>query len=56
MKIRWRGRRGADAGGHKPIDGIALAKEVFLERLEQLLVRMLERLRAYRARRAGWHE
>jgi len=41
---------------HKPIDGIALFKEVALERLENLLEWLLVRLRRYRARRGNWWE
>ena len=42
--------------GHKPIDGIALLKEVALERLQNLLEWLLERLKRYRARRGNWWE
>jgi hypothetical protein len=41
---------------HTPIDGIALAKEVVLERLENLLEWLLMRLRRFRARRGNWWE
>ncbi|MFP5365108.1 MAG: hypothetical protein ACLGI5_20545 [Thermoleophilia bacterium] len=41
---------------HKPIDAIALAKEVALERLENLLEWLLMRLRRFRARRGNWWE
>jgi hypothetical protein len=41
---------------HQPIDGIALFKEVALERLENLLEWLLMRLRRYRARRGNWWE
>ena len=41
---------------HKPIDGIALFKEVALERLENLLEWLLMRLRRFRARRGNWWE
>ena len=41
---------------HKPIDGIALLKEVALERLQNLLEWLLERLKRYRARRGNWWE
>lgn len=41
---------------HKPIDAIALAKEVFLERLQNLLEWLLMRLKRYRARRGNWWE
>jgi|GEM_PF-4494860 len=40
-----------EAAEAKPIDGIALAKEVVLERLENLLAWLLIRLRRYRERR-----
>jgi hypothetical protein len=39
-----------------PIDGVALIKEVALERLENLLEWLLMRLRRYRARRGDWWE
>lgn len=41
---------------HQPIDGIALFKEVVLERLENLLEWLLMRLRRFRARRGNWWE
>jgi hypothetical protein len=41
---------------HKPIDGIALFKEVALDRLEHVLEWLLSRLRQYRARRGNWWE
>jgi hypothetical protein len=41
---------------HKPIDGIALAKEVVLERLQNLLEWLLMRLKRYRAKRGNWWE
>ena len=41
---------------HKPIDGIALFKEVALDRLEHLLEWLLARLKRYRARRGNWWE
>jgi hypothetical protein len=41
---------------HKPIDGIALFKEVALDRLEHVLEWLLSRLRRYRARRGNWWE
>ena len=41
---------------HKPINGIALFKEVVLERLENLLEWLLMRLRRFRARRGNWWE
>jgi hypothetical protein len=40
----------------KPIDGIALFKEVALDRLEHLLEWLLARLKRYRARRGNWWE
>jgi hypothetical protein len=40
---------------HKPIDAVALAKEVALDRLEQLLELLLRALRRWRAGRASWH-
>lgn len=39
---------------HKPIDAIALFKEVVLERLQNLLEWLLMRLKRYRARRGNW--
>ena len=41
---------------HKPINGIALLKEVALERLQNLLEWLLARLKRYRARRGNWWE
>lgn len=41
---------------HEAIDGIALLKEVALERLQNLLERLLERLKRYRAGRGNWWE
>jgi hypothetical protein len=41
---------------HKPIDGIALFKEVALDRLEHVLEWLLARLKRYRARRGNWWE
>jgi hypothetical protein len=41
---------------HTPIDGIALLKEVMLDRLEHALEWLLARLRRYRARRGNWWE
>ncbi len=41
---------------HEPIDAVALAKEVVLDRLEHLLESLLARLRRYRARRGNWWE
>lgn len=40
----------------KPIDGIALAKEVGLDRLQNLLEWLLTRLKRYRAKRGNWWE
>lgn len=40
----------------KPLNAIALLKEVALERIEALLVWLLARLRRYRARRGNWWE
>lgn len=39
----------------KPINAIALAKEVVLDRIEQLLEFLLRRLRRWRAGRPDWH-
>jgi len=39
-----------------PINPVALAKEVALERLENLLEWLLTRLRRFRARRGNWWE
>ncbi len=41
---------------HKPIDAIALFKEVALERLQNLLEWLLRRLKRYRAKRGNWWE
>jgi len=41
---------------HKPIDAVALLKEVVLERLQKLLEWLLDRLKRYRARRGNWWE
>ena len=41
---------------HKPIDGIALFKEVALERVEHFLEWLLMRLKRYRAKRSDWWE
>lgn len=41
---------------NKPIDGVALFKEVALDRLEHVLEWLLSRLRRYRARRGNWWE
>lgn len=46
----------APAAEHKPIDGIALAKEVVLERLQNLLEWLLMRLKRYREKRGNWWE
>jgi hypothetical protein len=40
----------------KPLNGVALAKEVVLERLENLLEWLLRRLKRYRAARGDWWE
>ena len=40
----------------EPINGIALAQEVVLDRLEHLLTWLLSRLQRYRARRGDWWE
>ncbi len=40
----------------KPLNAIALAQEVALDRLERLLTWLLARLRRYRARRGDWWE
>lgn len=39
-----------------PLNAIALAKEVVLERLENLLEWLLRRLKRYRAKRGDWWE
>ena len=39
-----------------PLNAVALAKEVVLERLENLLEWLLRRLKRYRARRGDWWE
>ena len=41
---------------HKPIDAVALAKEVVLERLQNLLEWLLMRLKRYREKRGNWWE
>ena len=41
---------------HKPIDAIALFKEVVLDRLERFLEWLLMRLKRYRAKRGNWWE
>ena len=38
----------------KPLNGVALAKEVALERLQNLLEWLLARLKRYRERRGDW--
>jgi len=38
----------------KPINAVALAKEVVLERVQNLLEWLLRRLKRYRAGRADW--
>ncbi len=40
----------------KPLDAIALAKEVILERTQNLLEWLLRRLKRYRASRGDWWE
>jgi hypothetical protein len=40
----------------KPLNAIALAKEVVLERTQNLLEWLLRRLKRYRARRGDWWE
>lgn len=40
----------------EPINAIALAKEVVLDRVERLLTWLLERVRRYRAKRGDWWE
>ena len=42
--------------GTKPLNGVALAKEVVLERLENMLEWLLRRLKRYRAARGNWWE
>ena len=44
------------ADEHKPIDAVALAKEVVLERLQHLLEWLLMRLKRYREKRGNWWE
>ena len=38
----------------KPLNGVALAKEVALERLQNTLEWLLSRLKHYRAKRGDW--
>lgn len=40
----------------EPINAIALAKEVVLDRVERLLTWLLERVQRYRAKRGDWWE
>ncbi len=40
----------------KPLNAVALAKEVALERLQNLLEWLLRRLKRYRAGRGDWWE
>ena len=40
----------------KPLNGVALAKEVALERLQNLLEWLLRRLKRYREKRGDWWE
>jgi hypothetical protein len=40
----------------KPLNGVALAKEVALQRLQDVLEWLLARLKRYRAKRGDWWE
>jgi hypothetical protein len=40
----------------KPLNAVALAREVVLDRLEHLLSWLLHRLQRYRAKRGDWWE
>ncbi len=40
----------------KPLNGVALAKEVALDRVQGMLEGLLRRLKRYRARRGNWWE
>ena len=40
----------------KPLDAVALAKEVILDRLQGMLEWLLRRLKRYRAGRGNWWE
>ena len=40
----------------KPLNAVALIKEVVLERLQNLLEWLLRRLKRYRAKRGDWWE
>lgn len=40
----------------KPLNGVALAKEIALERLQNLLEWLLRRLKRYREKRGDWWE
>ena len=44
----------APAAPIKPLNGLALAKEVFLDRLQNLLEWLLRRLKRYREKRGDW--
>ena len=46
----------AAPGETKPLNGVALAKEVALERVQNLLEWLLRRLKRYRAARGNWWE
>ena len=44
----------APAAPIKPLNGVALAKEVALERLQNVLEWLLRRLKRYREKRGDW--
>jgi hypothetical protein len=44
----------APAAPLKPLNGVALAKEVALQRLQDALEWLLRRLKRYRAKRGDW--
>ena len=46
----------APAAPIKPLNGVALAKEVFLDRLQSLLEWLLRHLKRYREKRGDWWE
>ena len=46
----------APAGEAEPLNAIALAKEVVLDRIQGLLEWLLRRLKRYRAGRGNWWE
>lgn len=46
----------ATPAAKRPLDGLALAREVVLERLQNLLEWLLRRLKRYRAARGNWWE